>query len=733
MTRKIYFFAVMTALFLLAPSTLWAAESGNCGNNVTWTLDDNGVLTFEGTGAMTGFSYYTSYWGDKSFTKVIIKEGITEIGDFAFKGYTGDLKSVEMANSVTKMGSRVFNGCSKLVSVVISDSLKEIGPYAFKGCSSLTSIRIPKNITTLDEYQFEECTSLASIEALPENPPTAAMGTFTSVNCGGCVLSVPKMSIDKYKSANGWNAFGKIQALVSVVASGDCGDNVKWSLDDEGLLTIEGKGAMTNYGNAPWKELTVTKAVIKDGVTTIGSKAFYDCEGLTSVDIANSVKSIGELAFYDCDELTSVIIPDSVKSIGKRAFADCDGLTSITLPNSITSIEEFAFYYCKALKSVTIPDSVKSIAKSLFYNCEGMTSVTIPAAVTSIGETAFSHCKALKKIKSLAVTPPVCEKDFTNTFFNVKTDSCVLYVPEDAVNDYKGANVWKEFKNVKTFVASGECGENIRWTLDSEGELTFEGTGAMKDYAYDIVPWLEKSPKKAVIGNGITTIGSGAFARCSELKSVEIPNSVKSIGESAFSECSGLTSLEIPNSVKSIGRGAFSRSTGLTSMIIPDSVTSIELNSFAFCTGLTSVTIPSSVTSIGDAAFYGCTGLMKIESLAETPPTCGNDVFGDVDKEKCELSVPKASISKYQTENVWKEFTKITAGINGVSKENNAVISIKNGTITVTGTASNAVTEVYSTSGALVYRGTGKTVAVPSAGIYVVRAAGKTFKVNAAK
>ena len=137
-------------------------------------------------------------------------------------------------------------------------------------------------------------------------------------------------------------------------------------------------------------------------VTYKGEKYYsYDDEYTGSVVIPASVSyngknysvtSIGSSAFYDCDGLTSVTIPGSVTSIGNCAFYYCDGLTSITIPNSVTSIGYYAFYYCDGLTSITIPNSVTSIGSSAFYCCSGLTSVTIPNSVTSIGDDAFYNC-----------------------------------------------------------------------------------------------------------------------------------------------------------------------------------------------------------------------------------------------------------------------------------------------------------------------------------------------------
>ena len=124
----------------------------------------------------------------------------------------------------------------------------------------------------------------------------------------------------------------------------------------------------------------------------------------------------------------------------------------------------------------------------------------------------------------------------------------------------------------------------------------------------------------------VTSIGDGAFSKCTGLTSVSIPNSVTSIDDRAFKGCSGLTSVTIPNSVTSICFFAFDGCTGLTSVTIPNSVTTIGDHAFLYCRGLTSVTIPNSVTTIGIGAFFGCRGLTTV-TIPNSVTTIGDFAF----------------------------------------------------------------------------------------------------------
>ena len=149
-------------------------------------------------------------------------------------------------------------------------------------------------------------------------------------------------------------------SAADIVESGSCGENLTWTLDSEGTLTISGTGDMTNYdvNGAPFYENSNIKAIkIENGVTSIGDWAFYYCTSLESITIPDSVTSIGGSAFYYCTSLTSITIPDSVTSIGVHAFYNCASLESITIPDSVTSIDDEAFGDCKSLASITILNS----------------------------------------------------------------------------------------------------------------------------------------------------------------------------------------------------------------------------------------------------------------------------------------------------------------------------------------------------------------------------------------
>ena len=113
--------------------------------------------------------------------------------------------------------------------------------------------------------------------------------------------------------------------------------------DENGLLIYTGGKVAKEYRDE------VNKVIVKDGVTSIGSSAFWQCHNLTSIDIPSSVTSIGYKTFYRCRSLTSMYIPSSVTSIGERTFCFCRSLTRITIPSSVTSIGDYAFFDCDNL------------------------------------------------------------------------------------------------------------------------------------------------------------------------------------------------------------------------------------------------------------------------------------------------------------------------------------------------------------------------------------------------
>ncbi len=183
------------------------------------------------------------------------------------------------------------------------------------------------------------------------------------------------------------------------VDSGACGSGLTWTLDEDGVLTVSGTGEMDDYGtdDTPWyaRHREITAVVIGDGVTGIGTYAFYNCTALTDVTISASVTSIGEYAFADCAALTNITLPNSVMVIGDYAFLNCVCLTEIDLPDSVTDLGDQAFRSCTALTSVSLSCDIPDYA---FYGCTALTEASLGEGVTDIGEYAFCGCTALMNI-----------------------------------------------------------------------------------------------------------------------------------------------------------------------------------------------------------------------------------------------------------------------------------------------------------------------------------------------
>lgn len=272
-----------------------------------------------------------------------------------------------------------------------------------------------------------------------------------------------------------------------------------------GTLTIHTSAGTTEWRNDPDIAIAdVTALVLESGVESIGDQAFFNCKGLTSVDIPDSVKSIGNDAFSYCEGLETVSGMDGVESIGHSAFSDCKRLTTVTIPGKVTSIGATPFVGCESLTAIdvaagnptyrsedgvlygdggktlhafpsgksgdfSIPDGVESIGSSAFAYCAGLTGVTIPDSVTSIGNNAFSSCTGLTDV-----------------------------VIPDSVND----------------------------------------------------------------------MGNAVFSTCTNLTSVSLSGSVKTIWPSTFAGCASLTVVTIPASVTFIYGGAFNDCASLSCVIM---------------------------------------------------------------------------------------------------------------------------------------------------------------------
>lgn len=265
-------------------------------------------------------------------------------------------------------------------------------------------------------------------------------------------------------------------------ASGECGSGVSWELTG-GVLTISGSGAMADYSEtkpAPWQaeKETVRAVIVEAGVTTIGSCAFLNMDGLTSVILDASVKKIGDWAFSGCYELALLNL-GGVEEIGQSAFERCQSLTGVRLPDTLLVLRYRAFYGCDKLVSITVPASVIAMETSVFAHCASLQNATVLAGISDLPSWTFYNCKNLTKV---TMAPSITEVGF-EAFYE-----CVVEEPAYGhVGDSSHSTTTTQQENGNTIITNSTYRENENTMVSTQVVSTKTDSGKTVDVKIDAV------------------------------------------------------------------------------------------------------------------------------------------------------------------------------------------------------------------------------------------------------
>ncbi len=616
--KRILSLVICIALIMsVLPLTTFAVdivESGQCGDNLTWELDSEGTLTISGTGDMHDYSdtpdNFTPWFENRGLIKTInICNGVTSIGSHAFMSCT-ELSSVSIPNSLTTIGSDAFNWCTSIENITIPNNVVVVGDRAFDGCLSLANISLSNSLVEIGINPFGDTAYSNDIANWEDNVlyiekylicATSAVNANYTIKSGTTLIAPYAFSDcnelksviipDSVKSI-GEYAFGGCTELTNI----DIGTGVI-SIDD---------GAFTNCTK-------LEQIVIPNNVTNIGNSAFYGCTNISNVTLGENVVSIGGGAFGSCTNISniiwnakdvsipigyggifgdsgseagaSVVFGDNVNNIPGHVFSGSN-ISNVKIGKNITSIGEYAFWSCSNLKNITIPDSVTTIGFAAFEYCSNLTDITIGKNVTTINRLAFGNCVSLERI------------------------------------NWNAKNVTDFVAETEAFINAGQNGDGISLVFGDEVNKIPAYAFAELNLGSSYYPKL----KRITLGNnGVTHIGKYSFKGCSELTDIVFGNSEITIDEGAFLYCYNIENIyafDIENwcnfeyassiSTPSPGKMLYINNELATNITIPDSITKINSNIFAGCTSLTDITIPDSITSIGEYAFYYCSSLENI-------------------------------------------------------------------------------------------------------------------------
>ena len=610
---------------------------------------------------------------------------VTQIAQEAFAGQA-ELDAIRLPSTISSVGNAAFYQCADLELLAFSGDLPSFGITLVEGCSAL------QKVLFLQDQKSSELTALlnndlgeekaAAVElCLCENPDELDARWLIGTDELDTVMPATNILMDSEQESMVVSGPAKTQessqeqdtagermddadktAGRSILYSGSCGENLDWSISNDGTLSITGTGTMNGYinRNAPWKTYSdyIKKLVLEEGVTSIGTNAFYGLSELTAIVLPQSLERIGDGAFAFCSALAgNVEIPDSVIYIGAQAFKNCVSLNGeLSLPRNLSVLEEESFYGCGGLTGalqlpqnlvqigdralygcsgftgeLAIPDSVESIGHGAFYGMAGIARITFGTGLRAFGGDAYyptptmGNMTALQQVAFTGATPPAIENE--SLFADCEMLERVI-VPAAAYADY--AEIFTAFlpgntrllpdqtsgdfliqDNVLIGYFGNEAAVNVPDGVTAIGQAAFHGSRTLKEL---------------VLPNSVTEIGQQAFEGCSSLEKVSMPEALERIGAFAFEGCAALANMELPGTVRSIGESAFEGcAVWQTTLRLPE-LESLGARAFFGCAKMAGAELGGTLTEIGDSAFESCTAMASL-ILPETAQRIGARAF----------------------------------------------------------------------------------------------------------
>jgi len=325
-------------------------------------------------------------------------------GTWTVLGYLGHDREIEVPRShnsipVTTISECCFEDNHFITSVVLPEGVDSIGGGAFKGCSALHSVTLPQSLQMIGEEAFAGCSGLTLIVERGSYAAVYAKANGIPYHFAGeLVRQDPPQEIPSVMPETSPFVSGTDESLFVTGQTND-GVSIKGYTGSERDIIIP-----SHIGGSPVTAITsgafsdsevITSVVLPGTITSIGEKAFFNCDYLVSIDIPEGVTAIHDQAFSSCKLLTSVHLPSTLRELGANVFSNCSSLQTVVFEDGLTLLAQRAFEGCRKLENVTLPSTLREIETASFQNCQALDSIYLPASVETIAGNAFSGCRAI--------------------------------------------------------------------------------------------------------------------------------------------------------------------------------------------------------------------------------------------------------------------------------------------------------------------------------------------------